>query len=87
MSINKPLVLKKRDRLAGLLWKPRLKSDPAGINKLLDLPMNDILTGSRGSKTDLASINKPSDLKNCDRLAGTLQKARQKADPAEKARL
>ena len=44
--------------------------------------MNDSLTGSRGSKTDLASINKPSDLKNRDRLAGSLQKPRPKADPA-----
>jgi hypothetical protein len=49
--------------------------------------MNDSLTGSRGSKTDLASINKPSDLKNRDRLAGSQQKPRLKADPAEKARL
>jgi PleD family two-component response regulator len=49
--------------------------------------MNDSLTGSRGSKTDLASINKLSDLKNRDRLAESLQKARQKADPAEKAGL
>ena len=34
VSINKPLVLKKRDRLAGLLWKPRSKADPASKNNL-----------------------------------------------------